>query len=146
MNEIINSTEARKNWSEVIDTVVRKRPVFIKRNRDVMTFLSLDQLDILLDSFRLTITVLNEEDGTYTGVIEELDLLSNADTVEGLIENLAFELADYSEEYMGNFDMYYHSTNRKAHFPYIYRVIAHEGELDKIKSMFNIKAEEKIHA
>jgi len=146
MNEIINSTEARKNWSEVIDTVVRKRPVFIKRNRDVMTFLSLDQLDLLLDSFKLTVTILEEDDGTHTGVIEEIDIMDNAETIDELIELLAVELSNYSEEYMMNFDMYYHSPNRKTHFPYIYRVIAHDGELDKVKSMFNIKAEEKKHA
>lgn len=146
MNQAISSTEVRKNWSEIIDTVVRKKPVFIKRNRDVLTFLSLEQLDIILDFFRLDLRVLSEEDGSYTASINELDIVGNAGTQEEVIEVMCDDLIEYAEEYMENFDMYYHSPNRKAHFPYVYKVIAHESDRDKIKAIFDIRIEDNLDA
>lgn len=146
MNQAISSTEVRKNWSEIIDTVVRKKPVFIKRNRDVLTFLSLEQLDIILDFFRLDLRVLSEEDGSYTASINELDIVGNAGTQEEVIEVMCDDLIEYADEYMESFDMYYHSPNRKAHFPYVYKVIAHESDRDKIKAMFNIRIEGSLDA
>jgi hypothetical protein len=146
MNDTISATDARKNWSKVIDTVVRKKPVFIKRNRDILTFLSLEQLDILLDSFRLRLSILPEDDGSITGVIEELDILANGASEEEVIELLTEDLIEYAEEYMENFDIYYHSSNRRVHFPYVYRVIAHESNYEIVKDMFDIQIEGKLNA
>ncbi len=136
MNQVISSTEVRKNWSEVIDTVIRKKPVFIKRNRDVLTFLSLEQLDIILDFFKLSLNVFPEEDGSYSASIDELDIVGNAGSKEEVVEVICDELIEYADEYMENFDMYYHSSNRKDHFPYVYKVVAHESDRDKIKTIF----------
>ncbi len=146
MNQVISSTEVRKNWSEVIDTVVRKKPVFIKRNRDVLTFLSLEQLDIILDFFVLNMNIYLEEDGSYTASIDEIDLAGNARTQDEVIELICDDLIEYADEYMENFDLYYHSSNRKSHFPYIYKVIAHESDRDKIKTIFNIRIEDNVDA
>lgn len=142
MNQVISSTEVRKNWSEVIDTVVRKKPVFIKRNRDVLSFISLEQLDIILDFFRLTLTIYQEKDGSYSASLRELDLVANATTKNDVIEEMCDNLIEYAEEYMENFDMYYHSVNRKGHFPYVYKVIAHESDREKLKSIFITQIEE----
>jgi hypothetical protein len=146
MNQVINSTDVRKNWSEVVDTVVRRKPVFIKRNRDILALLSLEQMDLVLDAFSLNTTICREEDASYTASIEELDLLGNETTIDKLIDLMIDELLEYASEYMDNFDMYYHSTNRKAHFPYIYRVIAHESDREKIKKIFKIKIEDNVNA
>jgi len=146
MNQVISSTEVRKNWSEVIDTVVRKKPVFIKRNRDMLTFLSLEQLDIILDFFILNMSIFLEEDGSYTASIDELDIVGNAGTKDEVVEVICDDLIEYADEYMENFDMYYHSSNRKAHFPYVYKVIAHESNRDKIMKIFNIRIEDKMDA
>jgi hypothetical protein len=146
MNQVIKSTDVRKNWSEVIDTVVRKNPVFIKRNRDILTFLSLEQLDLILDFYKLSLAIFREEDGSYTGSIDELDILGNAGTKEEIIEVMCDELIEYAEEYMENFDMYYHSSNRKSHFPYVYKVIAHEADREKIKQIFIIRIEDGLDA
>lgn len=141
MDKVISSTEVRKNWSEVIDSVVREKPVFIKRRRDTLAFLSLDQLDLLLETFKLNLDIFKEEDGTFTGSVEEIDLVGNASSVEELIELMSYDLIEYADEYMDNFDMYYRAPNRRVHFPFVYKVIAHEGDLELIEKMYNIRIE-----
>ena len=142
MQTIMSSTDVRKNWSEVMDTVVRQKPIFVKRNRDILTVLSMEQLDLILDSFRFTLQVITEEDGSYTGIVEQLDLLGNAESEQSLIEQLTIDVIEYSEEYMNNFNMYYHSPNRRDHFPYIYKVAAQGDDIKKVRGLFEINVKE----
>ena len=143
---IMNSTEVRKNWSEVIDTVVRRNSIFVKRNRDMVTVLSMEQMDLLLDSFRIKLQVIIEKDGSFTGIVEQLDLLGNAESEQSLIEELTTDLIEYSEEYMNNFNMYYNSPNRRNHFPYIYKVVTYGYDFEKVIGLFEIKAKEYDNA
>ncbi len=39
-------------------------------------------------------------------------------------QKLAEALVEYAKDYMDNFAMYYHSSNRRAHLPYILTVLA----------------------
>ena len=48
----------------------------------------------------MTVEVKKEADGSYTGVLNEIDLMVNADDIESLELEMANELLDYSEEYM----------------------------------------------
>lgn len=138
MNQIISSTDVRKHWSEVIDTVVREKPIFVKRNRDILTFLSLEQLNMLLDTFKLHMNVMKEDDGSYTASMEEIDILCNVESKADILDEMIEELKEYAEEYMDNFEMYYHSKNRRRHFPYVYKVIAHENDAEKLEDMIEV--------
>lgn len=53
METLLNATDVRKNWGHFIDTVVRVRPQFVKRNRDTFVAVASDHLKILLVSHRL---------------------------------------------------------------------------------------------
>ena len=65
--------------------------------------------------------------------------MANARNLESLEDKLANELIEYSEEYMNEFKMHYYSSNRKDHFPFVYRVSLYSGDMENIKRLFSIK-------
>jgi uncharacterized protein YbcC (UPF0753/DUF2309 family) len=134
---ILNSTAVRKEWSRFIDDVVRTKPALVKRNRDLIAVLSLDLLDYILSEYVLTLEIEKEEDRSYSGHFKEIDIADNAEDIETLKEKLARELIEYSQEYLEEFKIHYYSPNRQKHFPYIYRVSLHSGDVDKVKAMFS---------
>ncbi|MFC2144741.1 hypothetical protein ACFLQQ_00240 [Actinomycetota bacterium] len=139
MKTILKSTEVRKEWSSFIDDVIRESPALVKRNRDLVAVLSVELLDYILSEYKLTVEVKREKDGSYSGVFNEIDIMANAMNLESLEDKLANELIEYSEEYMNEFKMHYYSSNRKDHFPFVYRVSLYSGDMENIKRLFSIK-------
>ena len=139
MKTILKSTEVRKEWSSFIDHVIRESPALVKRNRDLVAVLSVELLDYILSEYKLTVEVKREKDGSYSGVFNEIDIMANAMNLESLEDKLANELIEYSEEYMNEFKMHYYSSNRKNHFPFVYRVSLYSGDMENIKRLFSIK-------
>ncbi|WP_105614746.1 hypothetical protein [Vallitalea okinawensis] len=136
---IQSSTEVRKNWGAFIDDVMRKKPAFVKRSRDIFTVLSIEQLDLILSKYSMSGHIIAEEDGSYTATINEIDLVANDETKDGVKEKLIDDLLEYAEEYIEEFSLYYHSSNRREHFPYIYKTLAHAHEKDKISELLNLE-------
>ncbi|WP_236006136.1 hypothetical protein [Paradesulfitobacterium ferrireducens] len=123
MREVMNATDVRKEWGNFIDSVVRYKPSVIKRNRDYMAAMSLEQLDFVLSPYRFNLAYEKEADGSYSGSLRELDLLANASNLEELKTEIIEELVEYANEYMNEFQKYYNAPNRKSHFPYVMRVV-----------------------
>ena len=73
-----NATEVRKEWSQVIDSVVREKPKFIKRTRDKMWLSNLDTMSEILDAYSFTAKKIIESDQTVTLSLNEIDLVENA--------------------------------------------------------------------
>ena len=145
MRTILKSTDVRKDWSKFIDEVTWVKPAFVKRNRDIIAVLSCELLEFILKEYKLTITVMQEEDGSYTGIFNEIDLMANAKDMKSLEAELAKELLEYSEEYINEFKLYYNSPNRKNHFPYIYKTLLVSNDVEKVKKLFsfNFKSKKK---
>lgn len=146
MKTALKATDVRRNWSKFIDDIKWVKPAFIKRNRDIIAVLPFDLLEFILKEYKLTVKVAQEEDGSYTGIINEMDLMINTPDIESLKIEIAKELLEYSEEYMDEFRLYYNSPNRKNHFPYVYRTILASDDIEKVKELFslNFKLKKKI--
>ena len=71
----MNATEVRKEWSAVIDDVVRVRPALIKRTRDRMLLSDVGTILSLLSKYRFTAARFTEDDGSVTLSLNELDLI-----------------------------------------------------------------------
>jgi sporulation protein YlmC with PRC-barrel domain len=139
MKDILKASDVRREWSRFIDEVKWVKPALVKRYRDIIAVLSLEQLEFILEKYKFTVEVKKEEDGSYTGVLSEIDLMANAGDMESLKLELARELVEYSKEYMNEFGLYYGSPNRKGHFPYVFRVLLVSDNIEKIKEMLFIK-------
>jgi len=146
MKTTLNATDVRREWSKFIDDVKWVKPALIKRNRDIIAVLSIDLIEFILKEYRLTVDVRQEEDGSYTGILKEIDLMANAADMESLELELARELIEYSEEYINEFGLYYNSPNRKNHFAYIYRTMLASDDIEKVKKLFsfNSKLKKKV--
>jgi len=128
MQEVINATDARKEWGSFIDNVVRLKPSVIKRNRDFVAAISLEHLNFILALYRFTLEYEKEVDGSYSGSLKELDLLANGTSLNALKIKIGQELVEYAHEYLNEFEKYYNAPNRKAHFPYVMRVAIQKDE------------------
>ena len=119
MNGVLSSTNVRKEFGKFIDTVVHERPTVVKRNRDQFLALSIVQTKVLLESFNFEAHFMKEEDGSVTATLDKFDLVVNKPDEYLAHKALAEELIEYADEYFSEFPLYFNSTNRKSHFPYV---------------------------
>ena len=118
-----SATEVRKEWSSVLDSVVRDKPQFIKRTRDKMWLSNLDIMGEILDAYKFTAEKYIEDDGSVTLSLNEIDLVENASTEAEAKNLLAQSIMEYAEEYYNNFSYYNAATTRKKHVPYIFKAL-----------------------
>lgn len=64
--DTIKATDARKEWSTVIDSVIREKPKFIKRTRDYMFLSGIDVMQELLVGYSFSAQSFIEKDGSVT--------------------------------------------------------------------------------
>jgi len=134
MHTTISATDVRKNWSQFNDDIIREGPRFVRRNRDEWAALSSEHLQAAFDHLPISAIIYYEEDGTITMSLKEIDIVENADSIEDVIDLTADSLIDYAQEYMDSFSKYYNSVNRKAHLPFILKVIA-QPDYETVKSL-----------
>lgn len=119
----ITATEARKDWSRVIDNAVRNRPQLIKRTRDYVWLISDEVLETLLSDVDYLAFETKESDGSVTAYINELDIVENAETREALSCKLATEILEYANQYYEEFSYWTSSSERKKHLAYVLQAL-----------------------
>lgn len=133
--QLSNATDVRKNWGEFIDSVIRDKPKIIKRSRDRIIAMNFEMMQELLGNLKLTVTLLEEDDGSISGVIEELNLMANAGNEETLLDVLALDALLYADDYYREFSYWHSAPNRIAHLPLIMAIISKE-DTDGVKELF----------
>ncbi len=134
--QTINATDVRKHFSEFIDMIVWEKPAVIKRNRDYVFSLSMEDMCFILEQYRFSADKHIEDDGSITLSLNEIDLVVNEPTLENAVDSMAKEIKEYAEEYYENFKLYYNSSNRKKHLPYILRILT-SGSIEDIRGMID---------
>lgn len=119
----INATEVRKEWSSVVDGVVRERPVLVKRTRDKIWLSDVQTMADILNVYQFTAQKFIEEDNTITLSLNEIDLVENAVTEEAAKLSLARSIMEYAVEYYEHYAVYSKASNRKAHMPYVFKAL-----------------------
>ena len=66
----------------------------------------------------------SRSDGTITGVVDELDLIENAETKEGCAAALLSAMKEYAQDFYSEFKLWAAAPNRKAHIPYILKILS----------------------
>lgn len=137
----MNSTDVRKDWSRVVDSVVRDKPTIIKRTRDRMWLSNLDTMSDILEAYQFTAARYTEDDGSVTLSLDAIDLVENAPTEKEARFLLAQSIMEYATEYYENYAFYSKAPNRKKYVPYVFKalimdninkigegIICHDGE------------------
>ena len=134
----LNATDVRKEWSTVIDNTIREKPQFIRRTRDYMMLADIEFLSILLENYKFTATKYKEEDGSITLELNEIDLIVNAENLENAKLKMAQEILDYAEDFYTEFNIWSIAPNRKAHIPYIFKVLILD-DIDKVGELISCR-------
>ena len=125
----LNASDVRKNWSVTIDSVVHDRPVFINRTHDYVTMLDVDLLALSFSDYKFHIIMENEEDGSITGYIKELNLVENAPSKDECIDNIILAMKDYAKDYYSEFNYFSKAPNRASHIPYILKLLVSSDDV-----------------
>ena len=119
----MRSSDARKDWSSVIDSVVREKPIFIRRIRDSMVLCSVETMAQIAGNIPLVANQFTEADNSVTLSLTALDIVSHGDTLQAAKAALVSDLIEYAEEYYQEFGTYSRAPNRKDHLPYIIKAL-----------------------
>ena len=117
------SSSVRKDWSGVMDSVIRRKPAFIRRTRDYMMLSSIDTIYELVSSITYIADEYHEADGTVTLSLSNMDIIANGPDIVSAKKLLVQNIIEYAEEYYSAYEMYYASPNRKPHLPYIMKAL-----------------------
>ncbi len=120
---VMSSSDVRKDWSGVLDCVVREKPVFIKRTRDRMVLCSTEMMEQIVGEVPFAAKSFIEDDGSVTLSLDALDIVSHGDTFESAKSELAKDIIEYAEEYYREFELYSRAPNRKNHIPYVIKAL-----------------------
>ena len=126
----INATQVRSEWSTIVDSVVREKPIIIKRTRDRMILSDINFLDELLTAYSFNVKLLIEENGTVTASLDEIDLVENGKTEQEARQKLAESILEYSEDYYNDYK-FWARGDRKSHIPYVFKALI-LSDADKI--------------
>jgi antitoxin YefM len=122
----MNATDVRREWSKVIDTAIREKPVFIKRTRDQVMISNVEHIKSLLNDYHFIAVKFTEEDASITLSLNELDIVANGSTLKLAKQELAKNLLEYAEEFYQDFAFWSKAPNRKSHIPYVLKILLYE--------------------
>lgn len=119
----VNATDVRRDWSLIIDDVIRKKPKFIKRTRDYMILSELNLFENILSVYEFSAQKFIENDASVTLSLNEIDLIENAPTEAEAILALAKAILEYAKDYYNEFPLWSSAPNRKSHIPYVLKAL-----------------------
>ena len=123
LTSTIKATDARKEWSSVIDGVVREKPKFITRTRDTLCLSSTETMLQLLSAYQFTAQKFIEDDNSVTLSLNEIDIVENATTEYDARKKLADSILEYATDYYNDFSYWSNAINRKQHIPYVMKAL-----------------------
>lgn len=121
--KIISATDARKDWSQLIDTVVHDKPQMISRTRDYVLMTEVHLMMEILSKYKYAATRYLEEDNSITLSLNEMDIAVNGSTEDEARMKLAQDILEYSEEFYDEFHFWSKAPNRKKHVPYVMKAL-----------------------
>ena len=139
MLQVMNATDVRKDWSNVVDTTIRVKPQFFKRTRDYIFLSDLHFMEELLEGYSYSAIRLDEDDGSVTLALNELDLVENGKDESDARTKLAASILEYAEDYYKDFSYWGSAPNRRMHIPYVFKALF-IGDVQKIGESIQCQA------
>ncbi|MGB9859746.1 MAG: exoribonuclease R [Moorellaceae bacterium] len=117
-------SEARRQFSALYDNIYNAlKPAIIRRGREEeVLLLRKDMLKSVLEKFTLKAEALEEDDGSTTLALDELDIAVNAENLEEALDELVEELKLYAQDYLDRAQLFLNAPNRRHHLPYVLRI------------------------
>lgn len=139
MLQLMNATDVRNDWSSVVDATVRVKPQFFKRTRDYVFLSDFHFMEELLTGYSYSAIQMEEEDGSVTLALNEIDLVENGKDERDARSKLASSILEYAEDYYSDFSYWGSAPNRKSHIPYVFKALF-IGDIQKIGESIRCQA------
>ena len=133
----MSATNVRRDWSTVFDSVVRDKPILIKRTRDQVFLTNISLLSELLDVYTFHAVLFTEGDGSTTISLDEIDIIENGMDEQDAKHKLAESILDYANDYYNDFG-YWAKGNRKFHIPYVFKALI-LADIEKIGGLIECR-------
>lgn len=132
-------SEARRQFSALYDSIYNAlKPAIIRRGREQeVLLLRKDMLKSVLEKFTLKAEALEEDDGSTTLALDELDIAVNAPTLEEALKELVKELKVYAQDYLDRAQLFLNAPNRRHHLPYVLRIALCSSD-EEIKGLVDV--------
>lgn len=85
-------------------------------------------LFIFLESLNFTVSFVEEDDGSVTGEIKELDLFANSESKSECMMILLEDMKEYAQDFYREFDLWSSAPNRRKHIPYVLKILSASDE------------------
>ena len=95
---------------------------------DDIAIVSSKLLTLFLESLTFTVSFIQEDDGSFTGSIEELDLFDNATSKDECLTILLDDMKEYAQDFYNDFQFWSSAPNRKKHIPYVLKILLASDE------------------
>jgi len=118
----LNATQARNEWSAVLDSVVREKPQFIKRTRDYMFLADISVLEDILTAYTFHAEIFTEDDGSLTASLDEISLVENGTDMQDALHKLGAAILEYANDFYNNYS-YWARGDGKQHIPFILKAL-----------------------
>ncbi len=92
---------------------------------------------ITIQEKKLTVLIA-QDNGNYCASCPELDLVTEMETEEEILNDQLEAMQDYTHEYLGELTLYRNSPNRAHHYPYLKAIAACKNKWE-LKSMIEIR-------
>jgi hypothetical protein len=113
-------------------------PAVVKRHQtEEVLLVRRDLQEDILRAYTFKPEVLQEEDGSVTLALDEIELAVNAPTFEEAIQELVREMKVYAEDYKERIQLFLHAPNRRRHFPYVLRIWLCDSD-EEIRSLLEV--------
>lgn len=109
---------------DTISTSYMEKPVFVRRSDYDIMILSTKMLRDSLRHLKFTVSLFEEEDGSFTCTLEELDLIENAPSKKDCIASLIKAMKEYAHDFYNEFSLWSSAPNRKDHVPYVLKILS----------------------
>ena len=86
--------------------------------------ISTKMFQTFLESLKFHVSFFEEYDGSFTGILEELDLIENAPSKEDCIVSLLEAMKEYAKDFYNEFSLWSSAPNRKNHIPYVSKILS----------------------
>ncbi|WP_052219157.1 exoribonuclease R [Thermincola ferriacetica] len=139
MLDELQFTQARKEFTAMYNHVFNEyRPMIVKRKQaEEIMVLRTDLQKMLLCKFSLKPEITTEEDGSITMTLDQLDIYTNAESLEEATKQLIEDLKIYAQDYIKRSQLFFNAPNRQSHFPYVLRILLSEND-DEIRNMLEL--------
>lgn len=124
----VSATEVRREWGGYIDTIVREKPIFVKRSRDYFACMNIDTLRELTKNITFELEFDYEETGEAIATLKGYDFVSIGRTEEEAVRNLIGDFREYVKDYFDEIEVWSRDKHRAGQIVELLKVCVSTDE------------------